>query len=419
MPWVAFDNYAIVGIVLMLVTFVSFVRVANHQYKHVKKSPGSFRMAVLSLRAAAVIPGFAICYWLSLMFPNIYAGMQLPEAFLQAYCVYCFFAMIAYYVGGPAKCIDAFRVSTHTFPDCMFGCMNRTPERCYYHAYLAVWQFMFVRPVTTVIVIIAYYAGQNDLSLLISALTTMQAAWGVGGLVKFYHVLYDYCKGLNMTKKIFVIKTIIGLILFQAFLEQVLFYFGFINVEGDGLSSFSAADNAIRFYCFAVLVELVVFCVLVERTFAYDINVSKGKNFGHDTGSPAADVEGGNHNDTNGHNGHQNADRDSGATATSTDYGVIDDMNFCGFMWHLCRVWDVFDGGRLKKELLLANDYHTSNGSFVHSSGSHNRPTLDLSDYGDGSNHREMVEGSNPSMHTSTKSIVAMVDFKPSDPSRK
>jgi hypothetical protein len=388
MAVLAVDVYSMVGIGLCLVTFISFGRVAWHQYNYVKKFPVAFRMAVLSLRAAAVIPGFAICYWLSLLIPEIYAGMQLPEAFLQAYCVFCFFALIAFYVGGPTKCVEVFRTSSHTFPDCLFGCMNRTPERCYYHAYLAVWQFMFIRPFVVVAVIVAFYADQNSLSLLLSAITTAQAAWGVGGLVKFYHVLYEYCKGLNMTKKIFVVKTIIGLILFQAFLEQVLFSFGFINMGSDGLQSFSAEDNAIRFYCFAVLVELVIFCVLVERTFAYKIDVNKGKNFDAAVSfSGADDIE-----------RHINSASPGPQISSSMD-AAVSQMSFRTFLYYVGTVLDVFAGVRMDQ---LLENINSNTVSSTDNSTHSTQSTFSLRDR-DGEQN-----------NVGSKAVIAMVDFKSS-----
>ena len=274
----ALDVLSIIGIFLALIPCISYYRIIRSQYNYIKKEPVATRMAILSLRAASIIPGFSICYLISLVDPTIYCAMQLPESYMQGYSVFCFFCLITYYVGGPKTCVEVFKSTTHTFPVYVFGYMNQFPEKYYDHSYMAVWQFIFIRPMIVLLTIIAYYINQNNLSLIISAVATVMAAIGVGGRVKFYHVLYDFCKGLNMTKKIFIIKTVIGLVLFQGFLEDVLFSFGFLNFSG-GLKSFSAADKAIRLYCFAILVELVLFCVLVERAFSYDFKYTRGKNF--------------------------------------------------------------------------------------------------------------------------------------------
>lgn len=461
MPLFAFDAFTVVGGVFGLITFVSFWRVSRHQYFFVRKNPSSFRAAVLSVRAAGVIPGFALCYWLSLFIPYIYAAMQIPEALLQAYCVVCFFSLIAYYVGGPQHCVAAFAISTNTQPSCIFGCMNKQPQRCYAHAYLAIWQFMFVRPVVTVAMCVAFYMNQNDLSLVISFLTSVQAAWGVGGLVKFYHVLYDYCKGLNMTKKIVAIKTIIGLILLQGFLEEVLFYFGFIDVKG-GIQAFSAEDNAIRAYCFAVLAELVLFCIWVECVFSYNINTHKGKNFKQTltnndyhasrdnavstdiqtntlTDCLTADEESESIDSPTTTATNRFADAESAYTySTSVDVSNIKDMTYGAFLAHLFDLVDVFDGMKLDRSLALpsSGDVRASGGNSIASpyANSHNRnnsldfttisPSIQFPRSGSNtSTHSKMEENieaghqANPMMNgnsAKSSSSIALSDRKPS-----
>lgn len=429
----AIDVLSIIGIFLAVIPCVSYYRIIRSQFNYIKKEPVATRMAILSLRAASIIPGFSICYLISLADPTIYCAMQLPEAYMQGYSVFCFFCLITYYVGGPNTCTEVFKSTTHTFPVCIFGYMTKFPEKYYYHSYMAVWQFMFIRPIVVLLTIIAYYINQNNLSLIISALATLMAAFGVGGLVKFYHVLYDFCKGLNMTKKIFIIKTVIGLVLFQGFLEDVLFSFGFLNFSG-GLKSFSAADKAIRLYCFAILFELVLFCVLVERAFSYDFKYTKGKNFNTGASKPNTDLSAIEDNlsvrDSNSSLSDSIIRQSDSTTSSSFAYPSFSDsssipsptvptrhpdafisnenLTMWAFFMQVCNVMDVFDSVKMTYSQTtpagIAGAATTAASISSNSAISiSSKPRLSA-----------MVEDDNPSLASRRDTHVALVDLKPS-----
>ncbi len=70
------DVLSLIGIVLTTITCISYYRIVSAQFKYIKKEPVATRMAILSLRAALIIPGFAICYLVSLAFPTTFASLD-------------------------------------------------------------------------------------------------------------------------------------------------------------------------------------------------------------------------------------------------------------------------------------------------------------------------------------------------------
>jgi hypothetical protein len=240
------------------------------------------RLIILSVRCASIGVGFACCYFICLFYPGLYVFMYIPEAFIEAYAVFCFFALTNYYVGGPNKAIEIIATSEATFPNYCFKWMNTSPKLFYSYAYWAHWQFLFLRPLVVIISVIFYYLGQTSEVFLIlynsfNFLGCLMVMWAVTGLFKMYHVLYPYCSGLNATWKVMIIKFTVGIILSEGLFEQLSYQFGWLKITG-GLKIYDEADKDVRLYCSVVLVQLVLISFVLERAFTFDIDISKGPN---------------------------------------------------------------------------------------------------------------------------------------------
>ena len=260
-----------IGIGMTALTVLLYCRILFHQHGFVAKNPLTFRLAVLNVRIALLVPGFAICYLMALIYPRTYLYMQLPEAFIQAYSVFCFFALFILYVGGPDKCIEVFKSSKRTWPDCLFkNSINANPRSFYQFVYWSLLQFIAIRPLVVVAQVVTGYLGLWMISDAISVITSLMVAWAIVVLLKLFHILYDHCHGLNAMTKVTVIKGIIGLVLGEGFIEQVLFAFGVIQP--------TATRRSVRLYCFAVLAELLIISVVLERVFSSEIKVEKAVN---------------------------------------------------------------------------------------------------------------------------------------------
>jgi hypothetical protein len=261
----------IVACVLTFLTCLLYLKILINQYTFVRKNTLTLRLAVLNVRTVLIVPGFSICYLFSFVFPYTYIYMQLPEAFIQAYSVFCFFALFVLYAGGPSKCIEIFKATSRTFPDCMYkSSLNNNPRCFYQYAFWAHFQFIAWRPAIVAIQVVLGSFKYWFSSDMVSIFSTAMVAYAILALLKVYHVLYEHCHGLNAMTKVTAVKGTIGLVLGEGFLEEVLFAFGVIKT--------SEFENSLRLYCFAVVCELFVIALLLERVFNSEIKVDKAIN---------------------------------------------------------------------------------------------------------------------------------------------
>jgi membrane protein YdbS with pleckstrin-like domain len=105
---------------------------------------------------------------------------------------------------------------------------------------------------------------------MVSIFSTAMVAYAILALLKVYHVLYEHCHGLNAMTKVTAVKGTIGLVLGEGFLEEVLFAFGVIKT--------SEFENSLRLYCFAVVCELFVIALLLERVLNSEIKLDNDIN---------------------------------------------------------------------------------------------------------------------------------------------
>jgi hypothetical protein len=296
----------VVASVLTTLTVLLYLKVIINQHDFVQKNTLTLRLAVLNVRTALIVPGFSVCYLFSFIFPFMYIYLQLPEAFVQAYSLFCFFALFVLYAGGPARCIEIFKTTDRTYPDCLFkNCLNNNPRSFYKYVFWAHFQFIALRPVAVAASVVCGAFGQWYISDIISVISSLMVAYAVFALLKAYHVLFEHCHGLNAMTKVTVIKGTIGLVLGEGFIEEILFAFNVIRPDEE--------QNSVRLYCFAVVCELFLIAVLLERVFSTEIKVAK-----------AANPEFQPHIVIN----------------ESTD--GVDRISFCGFLWCVFNVMDVF-----------------------------------------------------------------------------
>lgn len=261
----------IVACVLTALTLLLYLKVILNQHEFVQKNTLTLRLAVLNVRTALIVPGFSVCYLISFVYPPSYIFMQLPEAFIQAYSLFCFLTLFVLYVGGPAKCLEIFQTTTRTFPSCLYKkLLNNNPRGFYQYIFWAHFQFIAIRPIVVAISVIAACFQQWYISDIISFIATLMVAYAVIALLKAYHVLFEHCHGLNAMTKVTVIKGTIGLVLGEGFIEELLFAFNIIDTDEQ--------LNSVRLYCFIVIVELFLIAILLERVFSTEIKVGKALN---------------------------------------------------------------------------------------------------------------------------------------------
>jgi hypothetical protein len=150
---------------LIFIIIGCYCYVVYDQYQYTKQHPYFERLTILSTRACFIFPGFALSYYAAIFAPfYMYNLAQVPTAFIQAYCIFCFFGYIVYYVGGPDRVVQIFSNTTRFGPCNLFSNIIQTNNKgipwskvWYYRTYSAVWSFMFLRPYVVMLTVIFYF----------------------------------------------------------------------------------------------------------------------------------------------------------------------------------------------------------------------------------------------------------------------
>jgi len=227
----------------------------------------------------------------------------------------------------------------------------------YYRVYGALWAFMFLRPYIVMLTVVFYFVPCAELpnkrlsffyyiTGVFSLIGTGFVCIAILAVFKAFHILYDYCAGINAFWKLFLLKGVVGLILGEGFLEQV--YYATVgyhhqlkddDYRNDDPSGYNKLflqniqDNWVyeSFSC-VLLGELAILSLFMTYVFTSKINLYEV---------------------TEGYN------EELRKMAEATNFGS--DLTLCGYIYKLLRVWDIFE----ENNFLLSCDRSvaTSHGS--------------------------------------------------------
>ena len=131
----------------------------NHVTKH------TYRLQVLSTRAALFLPAYAFLLYFSIIIPELFEALTVPIAVVEGYSFYLFFALIVANMGGPNNCV---RIMTEKGckPLCCGGsCCPEEPAKYYTRTLSALFYFLAVRPFFVLIAVIGAYAVKAMLAI--------------------------------------------------------------------------------------------------------------------------------------------------------------------------------------------------------------------------------------------------------------
>jgi hypothetical protein len=77
---------------------------------------------------ATVIPVFAIFEYVTILWPEYFPIYEAFESFVEAYCIYCYFALLVMYCGGKQRVLMLMRETEAS--GCQ-SCTRQTPDCCY------------------------------------------------------------------------------------------------------------------------------------------------------------------------------------------------------------------------------------------------------------------------------------------------
>ena len=355
--------FTAIGVFFFIIIVSCYAYVVYDQYLYTKRYPYLEKLTILSTRACFIFPGFGLSYVLVFAAPfYMYNFAQIPTSFVQAYCIFCYFGYIVYYIGGPDRVVQIFSNTTRFGPFNLFSNiikMNNDgiawSKIWYYRVYGALWAFMFLRPYVVMLTVVFYFVPCAELpntrlsffyyiTGVFSLIGTGFVGIAILSVFKAFHILYDYCAGINAFWKLFILKGVVGLILGEGFLEQVYYATrGYVNndvhddyrplTESNKLFLQNIQDSKVyeAFSC-CLLGELAVLSLLMTSIFTTRINLYEV---------------------TEGYN------EELRKLAEATNFGS--DLTLCGYIYKLLRVWDLFEDDNF----LLSCDRSlaTSNGS--------------------------------------------------------
>ncbi|EPY37103.1 f2o10.10 protein-like protein [Strigomonas culicis] len=185
------------------------------------------------VRILFMVPLYAMVSWISLLCPNGAEYLNLIRDAYESYVIYSFFQLMIALMGGIDTLYRALMVEEHPpvhhiFPFCYLEPMKVTPtfiQNCR----LCLFQFMLVKPIVTIIVIILTAtdhmgSGLSDLkggSFWTTLFYNISITVAFSALLYFYVGLKDFMEGKNALMKFLCIKAVIFLSFWQGLLIQI------------------------------------------------------------------------------------------------------------------------------------------------------------------------------------------------------
>lgn len=143
---------------LLVITFVAYLSICLRQFSYLK--PANYRLVILSVRCAALLPLCAFFIMISLLAPSSFVIMMLVITVVEGYCLYCFLALIVENFGGPFAIVDYLHKARKELAIC--GCIfPKEPLRFYQITTLAVFNIFVVRSALSLLAAICFYANTN------------------------------------------------------------------------------------------------------------------------------------------------------------------------------------------------------------------------------------------------------------------
>ena len=276
------NTLGIIGIFLLLVPFTAWVLILFKQYELIKAK--TYRLHVLICRTCLFLPLYAIFIWLSLVEPQLYAGLQIAFALVEGYSFYSMFGLIIGNMGGPAEALNTMRI-TNKPPYC--SCCPTEPGVFYCKVLRALKYFLFLRVPVVIIASIGDIRGLKSLYLIATLVALAILIYAVVNIISFYENIYYL--NLGHISKLITLKLSVGIIVIEGIIEMILEYAGmvcyerlythiFIHMHAVGVFDNLAADNGytqdgtlIRWFCFIIMLQYILLSILCWNVWSADI----------------------------------------------------------------------------------------------------------------------------------------------------
>lgn len=258
------NKLALMGIGLVLVPIIAWVLILRKQFTI--SNSKTYRINVLTARTCLFLPLYAIYLWISVLDPYMNDALEPFYAVVEGYSFYCMFALLVTNLGGPRATILTLRryPDRHTFCPCY-----PWDGHALYSAVLSALRYMFLfRVVLVILATVLVYLDLRTLYLAVTGVSLCVLIYGVVSLINFYEVLMHL--DLGHVFKMVTLKVSVGLIVIQGLVEEILFTVGvFDHVKPH--PHYTQAGTVLRYYCFLVLLEYLLFSVAVWYIYTREV----------------------------------------------------------------------------------------------------------------------------------------------------
>ena len=254
----------VLGIVFFPIPAIIFLIVLRSNFKNLSKN--NALLTIFSVRSASLLPIFSFTVFVSLLKPEIFPAMRVPQSIFEAYAVYCFVALLVVNCGGAEKA--ARMIQDSDIPLICYRYKKEAPSNSYQRILNSIRQFLYIRPIIELIAAICAYKGATTIYSIAIYAAALSTVYMIPGLLTVARVLYDECEGLNVAYKFIVIKVSVGLILIEDAVQQYLYSSGTVSISDDiGNSDYSEEEKFIRIYSMIAIIECALLSVFLYIGF--------------------------------------------------------------------------------------------------------------------------------------------------------
>lgn len=174
---------------LLVITIVAYVSIVFRQFGFLQ--PATYRLVILNVRCAALLPLCALFMMISLLAPSSFVMMVVIITVIEGYCLYGFLAVIVENLGGAVALVNHMNKAKTSLAICS-PIFPSEPIRFYEVVTTAVFSILIIRPVLSLLSAICFYANTSAGSVFYVLFNVVSAAILLSGMI----CMINLCKPL-------------------------------------------------------------------------------------------------------------------------------------------------------------------------------------------------------------------------------
>jgi len=264
--------YQFAGTFAILGSLISFW----HMTSHIRK----LNEPIVQRKIIAImwmIPIYSVTSWLGLVFTQTYGFLSLIKDIYEAYVIYTFLSLLIAILGrGNRDSVIELLIkhSDHLKPPLKlpftstqsFASPREKANAILDQCQLFCMQFVFLRPITSVVTVIADSFNENrwELSMpqfYMMLMTNVSIFFAFTGLVRFYYAMKDELMWCNPFNKFLCIKGIVFMTFWQSVVISFIAHAIFENAEDELNPDETATEWSKEAQSFLICLEMFAFAI--------------------------------------------------------------------------------------------------------------------------------------------------------------